>query len=151
MKKYSVGGLSASGTANKTAFTIIGSSTIRGLLSEFTVGVRTNPNATDQQLEFAVGTTTTTGTAGSNPTPKPLDVADPVAAVATAGITHSAEPTYAATFWIDTDMNQRGLFRWVAETGFELGGSATASNTIAGKNVAITAAAVISMIPHWKE
>lgn len=151
MKKYAVNGLSASGTANKTAFTIIGSATIRGLLSEFTVGVRTNPNATDQQLEFAVGTTTTAGTAGSNPTPKPLDPADPVAAVATAGITHSAEPSYAATYFMDTDMNQRGLFRWVAETGFELGGSAVASNTIAGKNVGITAAAVISMVAHYKE
>ena len=151
MKKYAVNGLNASGTANKTAFTIIGSSTIRGLLSECTIGVRTNPNATDQQVEFALGTTTTTGTAGSNPTPKPLDPADPIAAVATAGITHSAEPTYAATYFMDSDMNQRGLFRWVAETGFELGGSATASNTIAGKLVGVTAAVQMSMVAHYKE
>lgn len=151
MKKYSVNGLSASGTASKTAATIIGSTSIRALLSEFTVGVRTNPNATDQQVEFAIGTTTTAGTAGSNPTPKPLDPADPVAAVCTAGITHSAEPTYAATYYIDTDMNQRGLFRWVAETGFELCGSATASNCLAGKLVGVTAAVVLSMPFHYKE
>jgi hypothetical protein len=151
VKKYAVNGLSASGTGPQTAMTIIGSSTIRGLVSEFTVGMRTNPNATDQQVRFAIGTTTTTGTAGSNPTPKPLDPADPVAAVATAGITHSAEPTYAATYFMDMDINQRGLFRWVAEIGFELGGSATTSNCIGGKMIAVTAAIVMSMPVAYKE
>jgi hypothetical protein len=151
VKKYSVAGLNQSGTGPDTCFTIIGSASIRGLISEITFGVRTNPNATDQQARFQVGTTTTAGTAGSNPTPKPLDPADPVAAVCTAGITHSAEPTYAATFYLDDDMNQRGLFRWVAETGFELGGLAVASNCIGGKMSAITAAAQMSMTAHYKE
>ena len=150
MKKYAVDGLSASGTANKSAVTLIGSSAIRALLSEFTLGVRTNPNATDQQVEFAIGNTTTVGTAGSNPTPKPLDPQD-VAAVCTAGITQSAEPTYGAVYFIDTDINQRGLFRWVAEIGFEIAGAATASNCVAGKMVAVTAAVVISLVTHHKE
>lgn len=116
--------------------------------------MRTNPNATDQQAEFAVGSygSTNSGTAGSNPTPKPLDLVDPVAAVATAGITHSAEPTsYAATFWLDGDINQRGLYRWVAEIGFELGSSAAANSGSAGKLVGITAAAQLSMVVHYKE
>lgn len=151
MKKYAVNGLSASGTGPNTATTIIGSATIRGLLSEFTAGVRTAPNATDQQVNYTVGSTTTTGTAGSNPTPKPLDLVDPVAAVATAGITHSAEPTYAATYWHNSDINQRGAYRWVAEVGFELGGSATANNCIAGKNIASTSALQISLVFHYKE
>jgi hypothetical protein len=150
LKKYTVNGLNASGTANKTAFNIIGSTAIRPLVSEITFGVRTNPNATDQQVEFAVGNTTAAGTAGSSPTPKPVDPQD-VAAVSTAGITHSAEPTYGATYFLDTDMNQRGLYRWVAEIGFELAGSATASNGVAGKLVAVTAAVVMSMVAHWKE
>lgn len=150
MKKYSVNGLNASGTANKTAFNLIGSTAIRPQLSECTFGVRTAPNATDQQAEYQVGNTTAVGTAGSSPTPKPLDPQD-VAAVSTAGITHSAEPTYGSTFFIDTDMNQRGLYRWVAEPGFEICGAASANNGIGGKLAAITAAAVMSMVAHFKE
>lgn len=150
MKKYAVNGLSASGTANKTAFNVIGSTAIRPLVSEITFGVRTNPNATDQAVEFQVGNTTAAGTAGSSPTPKPLDPQD-VAAVCTAGITHSAEPTYGSTFFIDADMNQRGLYRWVAEIGFEIAGSATASNGVAGKMTGVTAAVQMSQVAHYKE
>src|SRR5438874_2223858 len=107
MKMYSVQGLSASGTGPQTAGNIIGASTIRAMLRRLNVGVRTNPNSTDQQFRFALGATTAVGTAGSSPTPKPNDPSDPVAAQCTAGITHSAEPTYAATYFIDTDLNQR--------------------------------------------
>jgi hypothetical protein len=152
MKKYAVGGLSASGTANKTAFTLISSSSIRALGSECTFGVRTNPNATDQQVNYQVGSwATSAGTAGSSPTPKPLDLIDPVAAVTTAGITHSAEPTYDATFYLDTDINQRGAYRWVAEIGFELAATAAATKGIGGKMTAVTAAVQMSMVPHFKE
>lgn len=152
MKKYAVNGLSASGTANKTAATLISSASIRALLSEFTIGVRTNPNATDQQVEFAVGSwATSAGTAGSSPTPKPLDLIDPVAAVTTAGITHSAEPTYDSTYYLDSDINQRGLFRWVAEIGFELAATAAATKGVGGKMVGVTAAVQISMPLHFKE
>lgn len=150
MKKYAVNGLSASGTANRTAFNLIGSTAIRPLLAEVTVGVRTNPNATDQQANFALGNTTATGTAGSTPTPKPIDPQD-VAAVVTAGITHSAEPTYGSTYFFDGDINQRGMYRWVAEIGFEVAGAASANNGLAGKLIAITAAAQLSMASHHKE
>lgn len=151
MKKYAVNGLSASGTANKTAGTVIGTAAIRPLVSEFSVGIRTNPNATDQQVEFAVGSFTAAGTAGSSPTPKPLDLVDPVAAVCTAGITHSAEPTYDTTYFWDGDLNQRGLFRWVAEIGFELGVAAATTKGVAGKMVGVTAAVQASMPTHYKE
>jgi hypothetical protein len=151
VKKYAVAGLNASGTANKTAFNLIGSTAIRPLLAEVTFGVRTNPNATDQQVEYQLGNTTAAGTAGSSPAPKPLDPADPVAAVCTAGITHSAEPTYGATFFFDTDMNQRGLYRWVCEPGYEIGGAAVAANGLAGKLAAVTAAVQMSMVAHYKE
>lgn len=150
MKKYGVQGLSASGTSNKSAFNLIGSSAIRPLVAEVTIGIRTNPNATDQQVQYQVGNTTVAGTAGSSPTPKPLDPQD-VAAVSTAGITHSAEPTYGSTFFLDSDLNQRGAYRWVAEIGFEFAGSATASNGIAGKMAAVTAAVQASMAVHFKE
>lgn len=151
MKKYAVNGLSASGTGPKSAFSLGGQTTARPQVSEITFGVRTNPNATDQQVEFAVGSLTALGTAGSAPTPKPLDFQDPIVAIVTAGIAHSAEPTYAATYWIDTDMNQRGLFRWVAETGFELASNVGAAIGIGGKMVGVTAAVVMSMAVHYKE
>ncbi|MDE2102185.1 MAG: hypothetical protein KGL39_33375 [Patescibacteria group bacterium] len=152
MKKYATNGLSTSGTANKTAITLISSASIRALVSEYTVGVRTNPNATDQQVNFQVGSwATSAGTAGSAPTPKPLDLVDPVAAVTTAGITHSAEPTYDSTFYMDTDINQRGLFRFVAEIGFEFAATAAATKGIGIKMTAVTAAVQISTPVHHKE
>lgn len=147
---YMVNGPSASGTANKTAVTVIASSTVRPRIYEYSVGLTTAPNSTDQQLEFAAGSTTTTGTAGSNPTPKPNDPGD-VAAVATAGITHSAEPTYAATYFDDQAENQRAMFRWVAVPGYEYIIAATASNCFGLKNVAITAAAVVTGAVKWTE
>jgi hypothetical protein len=101
-----VNGLNASGTANKTCANIIGSTAIRPLVNYLLFGGRTNPNTTDQQVQVQVGNTTAAGTAGSSPTPKPDDPQD-VAAVSTAGITHSAEPTYGATFFMDFDINQR--------------------------------------------
>lgn len=150
MKTYSVQGLSASGTGPKTAFNVIGSTAIRPLLKKVTLGVRTNPNTTDQQVQAQVGNTTAVGTAGSSPTPKPDDPQD-VAAVCTAGITHSVEPTYGSTFFVDTDINQRASkdFQW--DDGFQPCGAATASNGIAGKMAAVTAALQLSAVVTWRE
>ena len=141
---YTVNGPSATGTANKTAVTLIGSTSVRIRLFEFTVGLTTAPNSTDQQLEFGVGRwTTSAGTAGSSPTPLAIDPGD-VAAVATAGITHSAEPTYASTYLMDQAMNQRAMFRWVAVPGFEFVNPATATTGLGLKNIAIAATSVIT-------
>jgi hypothetical protein len=97
-----------------------------------------------------VGNTTAAGTAGSSPTPKPDDPQD-VAAVCTAGITHSAEPTYGSTFFIDTDINQRASKDFYFEDGRELAGAATASNGIAAKMAAVTAALQLSAVVRWRE
>jgi hypothetical protein len=149
MKKYAVSGLSASGTGPQTAVALIGATTYRPLLSEITLGFRTNPNATDQQVRWAVSNFTGVGTAGSSPTPKPLDPQD-VAASVTAGIAHSGEPTLGANF-LDGDLNQRGAFRWVAEIGFEIAGALTASNGLSARMVAVTAAIVMSAPVAYKE
>lgn len=144
MRGYSVNGPGESGTANKTAVTIIaGNTTSRPRIFEFSNGLSTAPNATDQQYGIAAGRTTTTGTAASNPTPNPNDPAD-VASVATAGITHSAEPTYAATYLFSNYFNQRAAFRWVAVPGYEWVIPATTSNCFGLKLLAITAAAVLN-------
>src|ERR1700679_1146522 len=114
MRKLAVDGLSQPGTGPNTCPNIIGATTIRPLVAEITFGLRTAPNATDQQVRYQVGLTTAAGTAGSTPTPAPLDVLDG-AGQGTAGITHSAEPTYSGVYLLDGDLNQRGAFRWVAE------------------------------------
>lgn len=150
MKYYGVMGLSASGTADKTAANIIGSTAIRPMIRSLGVGFRTNPNATDQQVNYQVGNTTAVGTAGSSPTPKPNDPQD-VASVSTAGITHSVEPTYGSAFFIDHDLNQRGSKDWFFEEGRELCGAATASNGVAGKVKAVTAALQMSMVVQFRE
>lgn len=143
MRGYSVNGPSATGTANKTAVSLVGGTTVRTRLFEFTVGLTTAPNSTDQQLEFGVGRwTTSAGTAGSAPTPLAIDPSD-VASLTTAGITHSAEPTYASTYLMDMALNQRAAFRFVAVPGFEFINPATATTGIGIKNIAITASSVI--------
>lgn len=150
MKKYVVNGLSASGTANKTAANIIGSTAIRPMITNIEFGFRTNPNATDQQVQVQVGNTTAAGTAGSSPTPKPYDPAD-VASVSTAGITHSAEPTYGSAFFKDFDLNQRSFYHFAVNDGYEIVGAATASNGVGIKMAAVTAAIVMSAVTSFKE
>jgi hypothetical protein len=147
---YTVNGPSATGTANKTALTVIAATTVRPRIFEYIVGLTTAPNSTDQQLEFAAGRTTTAGTAGSNPTPNPNDPAD-VASTATAGITHSAEPTYAATYLDDQAENQRAMFRWVAVPSYEYVIPATAANCFGIKNIAIAVTAVIVATAKFTE
>lgn len=139
---YMVNGPSASGTGSKTALTIIAASTVRPRIAEYHVGITTAPFGTDQQLEYGVGRTTTAGTAGSNPTPNPVDPGD-VASTATAGITHSAEPTFASTYLIDQPQNQRAKDRWIAQPGYEFVIPATANNCFALKNISIANAAVV--------
>jgi len=151
MRNYTAQGLSASGTGPKTAVNLIGATTIRPMIRKFTFGFRTNPNTTDQQVQVQAGNTTAAGTAGSSPTPKPNDMNDPIAAQVTAGITHSAEPTYAATFWIDTDLNQRASKDFFYEDGRELCGAATASNGAAAKMALVTAALVMSCVVSFGE
>jgi hypothetical protein len=112
MRAYSVNGPAATGTANKTAVTVIGSTTARP--SVFDVLLGSSTTAADNAIVAAVSRFTAAGTAGSSFTPLPLDPSD-VASVATAGITHSAEPTYTANQnLLRIVFNQRATFRWVA-------------------------------------
>jgi len=148
---YVVNGPSATGTVNKTAVTVIAGTGVRPRIFEFAAGIATAPNSTDQQLDFALQRFTAAGTAGSSPTPLPIDPGD-VPAVATAGITHSAEPTYTATgILFEQTMNQRAMFRWVAVPGMEFMAPATAANGIGLKNVAIAVTAVMTGTVMWVE
>lgn len=134
-KCYAVAGPAAAGTALKTAITVIGSSAIRPMINEIIWGVDATP--ADNYLQLAATRFTAAGTtAASAPTPQPLDPGD-VACVSTAGWTHSAEPTYAASVnLLEIVMNQRATFRWVSQDGRELVAPATANNGIGHRNVA---------------
>lgn len=136
---YSVSGPNATGSATKTLVTIIASTTARPAVFDTTVGNQNTP--ADQACLLALTLFTAVGTAGSSPTPQKLDSAA-VASVTTAGITHSAEPTYASTDLLQIPLNQRASFRWVASPGYEFIAPATASNGIGLRLVAATASLI---------
>lgn len=130
-KMYTQYGPTAAGTT-QTAVNIIGSTSIRPMINEANFGVSTTP--ADQTYQACLTKFTAVGTAGSSPTPAPLDPGD-VACVSTSGITHSGEPTYAATDdRFSLFLNQRASYRWVAQDGREIVGPATANNGIAARN-----------------
>lgn len=142
MRAYTVNGISESGTGPKTNVTIIASTAVRPRALEFVIGNQTAPNATDQQFTFALQRFTAAGTAASNPTPLPVDPGD-VASVTTAGITHSAEPTYTSTGVIfGNAVNQRASWRWVANPGYEPMAPATSANGFGLKHVSVAVAIV---------
>lgn len=150
MRLYSAVGPSASGTANKTAVTVIGSTAIRPAVCDVTVGMITAPNATDFQIGWAVGRFTAAGTAGSSYTPLASDTGE-VAATCTSGITHSGEPTYTAGGTaLSVYMNQRATYRWVAQDGREIYGTAGANNGVGTYLVAATSCQIQATV-FWKE
>lgn len=139
-RAYSTVGSNASGSSLKTLITIIGATTVRPRVFDLILGSQATP--ANQAAEYALTRFTAAGTAGSAYTPMPLDPSD-VGAVATAGITHSAEPTYTATSnLLDINLNQQATFRWVASPGMEILGPATAANGLGLRLVAATAALV---------
>ena len=141
MKKYSVVGVDAGGAAPQTLINVIGSTAVRPRVYEFSVGSSATP--ADQTAVIVLGRTTAAGTAGSSPTPQPLDNAE-VAAVCTAGITHSSEPTYASTFLVQQPLNQRASWRWVAAPDSEVVGTASSSNGLGLKRHTSSASFALS-------
>jgi hypothetical protein len=135
-KKFSVVMSDAGGATPQTLANIIGSTAVRPRIYEFDVGCNATP--ADQSSILILGRTTAVGTAGTSPTPQPLDNQE-VAAVCTAGITHSGEPTYAATYLYQLPLNQRASWRWVAAPDSEFIGTASASNGIGIKHITGTA------------
>jgi hypothetical protein len=149
MRGYSAIGSNASGSATKTALTVIAAATVRPALFDLVLGNSTTP--ADQAANLAIKRFTAAGTAGSSPTPQSNDPGD-VAALATAGAAHSVEPTYTAgATLLQISMNQRATFRWVASPGYELKAPATAANGLGVQLVAATAATVYDATAYWYE
>jgi hypothetical protein len=135
-KKYSVPWNSTSQAPPATGFNLIGSTAVRPRLYEFDYG-STPVAPVDQASTFQILRTTGIGTAGSTPTPAPLDNQE-VAAVCTAGINHSAEPTASTVLWA-LPLNHRASFRWIGNQDYEFIGAASSSNGISGRQSAATA------------
>jgi hypothetical protein len=149
MRAYGVSGPNASGAATKTGATVVASATVRPRVYEAIIGNSATP--ADQAALYALTRFTAAGTAGSSPTPIAVDPGD-VAAVATAGITHSAEPTYAATDLLQIPLNQRATHRWVAwQPGYELMAPATAANGIGARLVSASASLASNFNLFWYE
>ena len=135
-KRYSVICNDAGGAAPQTLANIIGSTAVRPRVYEWNLGCSAAP--ADQAALIVLARTTAVGTAGSSPTPAPLDNQE-VAAVSTAGIAHSAEPTFTSPFLFQVPLNQRASWRWVAAPDSEFIGAATASNGLGLKRHTSTA------------
>jgi hypothetical protein len=148
-KTYAVVGSSEAGTSAKTAINVIGSTAIRPGICDVIVGISTTP--ADVVFSILLNRTTAVGTAGSAFTPAPLDPGDP-ACVSTAGITHSAEPTYTANIsLLSFPQNQRATFRWVAQPGREILGAASANNGVGLKLNAAGASITLAATVHFTE
>src|SRR3954471_9644026 len=108
-RKYAISG-SDTNTASTTLLGLTSAATVRPKIYDFLVGSAATPadNAFELQLKryTAAGTSTAV-------TPQALDPGDP-AALASAGVNHSGEPTYTSNaILFDAAINQRATFRWV--------------------------------------
>lgn len=149
MRSYSGIGSNATGTATKTALNVIAATTVRPKIYDIVVGNSATP--ADQAANLALKRHTAVGTAGSSPTPQALDPGE-VAALATLGAAHSAEPTYTAgASLLSISMNQRATFRYVCQPGYEFVAPATANNGLGLQLVAATATSVYDVTLSWFE
>ena len=136
-------------TASTTTWGITSAATIRPRIYEINIGSDATP--ADNAWEFTFKRFTAAGTSTAV-TPRALDPADP-ASLASAGVNHSAEPTYTANSeLLHIAGNQRATWRWVSAPGGELVLPPTAANGIGCFSVSATASAV-NMVHtvHWEE
>lgn len=138
MARYSVDGQDTN-TAATSILGITGAATIRPKIYDLILGSDATP--ADNAAEYVLQRSTAAGTATAV-TPQALDPLT-VAATATAGEAHSAEPTYTANaILLQWAQNQRATFRWVAAPGGELVVAATAANGIGLQVIGIAGSAV---------
>ncbi len=106
-------------------------------------------DAADNEFRWVMQRCTTAGTR-TGKTPKPLDMADAACAM-TAGQNHSAEPTYTADeIPLDTPLNQRATYQWMAPPGGEIVIPATANAGVGFATPTMTALAITAAI-HFEE
>lgn len=145
---YSISGQDTN-TAGTTMLTLVSAATVRPELYDVVVGSVATP--ADNAAQYYVQRFTAAGTVTAV-TPQALDPADP-AALVTAGVNASVEPTYTAgAIMLRVPKNQRATFRWVAREGGEIKSPATAANGLGILSNAIGGAAVTEdFVMHYKE
>lgn len=134
-RAYSIAGPSALGTT-QTIAGVVGSATCRASVFEWDVSSNASP--ADQVWIPSLGRFTAPGTSTAY-TPQPANPSD-IAAQNTGGITHSAEPTYAAAFVQQVPLNQRATWKWQAYPECEILAAASANNGIGLRGMGASAA-----------
>ena len=136
MEKFATEVASVATGTDKTALNIFhteATPTARGALCDITIGGAGTPG--DNSATFLLNRTTGVGTEGSGLVPNNLDPVGPAGDVDSGLGVFSVEPTYtAAKQLLRFAINHRGIFRWVANFGFEFKMSATQNNGIGGKS-----------------
>lgn len=152
MAAYSAYGPSGTGGASHSTVDVGQPATVVGCKPKiYEIGMGCSGTPADQQATHQVQHATARGTATSF-TPVPLD-GDDRAAVATVGITHSAEPTYTANKGLVVlPVHQRSFYRWIARQNGELKVKSSASNSIGHYVAAITSGTpIFNSYFHWEE
>jgi len=136
-------------TAATTMWGVTSAATVRPSIYDIIIGSVATP--ADNSFHYRMGRYTAAGTSTAF-TPVSLDPADP-ASLASAGVNHSAEPTYTANaYLLDIAGNQRACVRWIAAPGGELKMPATAANGIGCLSVAVGGSAVaMTFTIHFEE
>ena len=150
-RSYAVSG-AATNTASSTLplITLIGSTSVRAKIFAFDVSAEGAPS--DDAVKLTWQRCTTTGTAGSNPTPQVLDPADP-AAQSTCGLAvFSVGPTLTANafLWLGA-INRRPTFHFQVAPTKEFVIPATANNGLALLPLAVTNAFTNDLTIHFEE
>lgn len=138
-RAFSVSGVNGTGAATKTILGVTGAAAARSHVFDIILGSAAAP--ADQSALYTVTRSTAAGTSTAF-TPLLTDPADTVVATSTAGITHTVEPTYAATDLLQIPLNQRASFRWVASPGYELINTLSATNGLGLRLLSATASMV---------
>jgi hypothetical protein len=137
-------------TGYTTAICLTGGTGVRPRVYDAVFGQGGTPG--DTAVYWKLARTSAAGTAGSTPTPPPLDSDSPAAEV-TVGIgDYSIEPTYdSAELLLEFPLNQRASYRWVAAPGSELVIPATSNEGIgaAVKAASYTGASGCNLM--WEE
>ena len=128
-EKFSCMAASVASGTNKTVINLFNPAatpTNRGRISDLLASSHATP--ADQSCQFIVGRSTAVGTEGAGYVPNNLDPGGPAGAY-DSGNAHSAEPTYTSVKdLLNFSLNQRALFRWVSNPGYELLMAATQNN-----------------------
>lgn len=151
MAKFAASGVVTVGSSNKTALGIQQpASSLKGRLSIYAVTIGSVGTPTDASLEWAIQRSSTAGTStGVTAT----DIEDTGAtAVALAGQTFTAEPTYVSnTLLFDMGLNQRSTYTimWGPGFGWVIGVTASRGISVGAKHASFTSSA--NATGWWEE